>query len=177
MCRANPLWNAPRLHGELLKLGIEISETTVAKDMIKLRGPPSQAWRALLVNHAKETIALNFFTVPTATFNVLFVLIVLTHDRRRILHFNTTEHPTAAWTARQLLEARGPDEAPRYPIRDRNSIYGRAFQHQARALGIEEIPTAPQPPRQNPYAERVIGSSAESVWTISSYLAYVRMAA
>lgn len=107
MCRANPLWGAPRIHGELLKLGIEISETTVAKYMVKRRGPPSQGWRAFLLNHAKETIALDFFTVPTATFKVLFVLIVLSHDRRRILHFNATEHPSAAWTARQLLEACG----------------------------------------------------------------------
>ena len=158
MCRANPLWGAPRIHGELLKLGIEISETTVAKHMIKRRGPPSQAWRTFLDNHAKATIALDFFTVPTATFKVLFVLVILSHNRRRILHFNATEHPTAVWTARQLLEACGPDEAPRYLIRDRDTIYGEAFRRQARALRIEEVPTAPRSPWQNPYAERVIGS-------------------
>jgi transposase InsO family protein len=148
----------PRIHGELLKLGIEISETTVAKYMIKRRGPPSQAWRTFLANHAKETIALDFFTVPTATFKVLFVLIVLRHDRRRILHCNVTEHPTAIWTGCQLLQASGPDEAPRYLIRDRDAIYGAAFHRQARAIGIEEVPTAPRSPWQNPYAERVIGS-------------------
>jgi len=131
MCQANPLWGAPRIHGELLKLGIQISETTVA---------------------------LDFFTVATATFKVLFVLVILTHDRRRILHFNATAHPTAVWTARQLLEACGPDEAPRYRIRDRDTIYGEAFHRQARALRIEEVPTAPRSPWQNPYAERVIGS-------------------
>jgi hypothetical protein len=159
MCRANPLWGAPRIHGELLKLGIGISETTVAKYMIKRRGPPSQSWRTFLLNHAKETIAVDFFTVPTATFKVLFVLIVLNHDRRRILHFNVTEHPTAAWTARQLLEACGPDETPEYLIRDRDAIYGEAVHRQARALGIEELPTAPQSPWQNPYdPERVPGS-------------------
>ena len=158
MCGANPLWGAPRIHGELLKLGIEISETTVAKYMVKRRGPPSQALRTFLANHAKETIALDFFTVPTATFKVLFVLIVLSHERRRILHFNVTEHPTAVWTGRQLLQACGPDEAPRYLIRDRDAIYGAAFHRQARDLGIEEIPTAPRSPWQNPYAERVIGS-------------------
>lgn len=96
---------APRIHGELLKLGIEIDETTVAKYMIKLCGPPSQSWRTFLENHANELIALDFFTVPTATFKLLFVLVTLIHDRRRILHFNATEYPTAAWTARQLLEA------------------------------------------------------------------------
>jgi len=158
MCRANPLWGAPRIHGELLKLGIEISETTVAKYMVKRGGPPSQSWRTFLLNHAEETIALDFFTVPTATFKVLFVLIVLSHDRRRILHFNATEHPSAAWTARQLLEACGPDETPRYLVRDRDAIYGESFHRQARALKIVEAPTAPQSPWQNPYAERVIGS-------------------
>ncbi|MDZ7840484.1 MAG: hypothetical protein U5R46_06635 [Gammaproteobacteria bacterium] len=106
MCRANPLWGAPRIHGELLKLGIEISETTVAKYMIKRRGPPSQAWRTFLDNHAMTTIVLDFFTVPTATFKVLFVLVILSHNRRRILHFNATEHPTAVWTACQLRSVR-----------------------------------------------------------------------
>ena len=116
MCHANPLSGAPRIHGELLKLGIEISETTVAKYMIKRRGLPSQSWRTFLENHASELIALDFFTVPTATFRVLFVLVILRHDRRRILHFNVTEHPTAAWTARQLLEACGTEESPRFLI-------------------------------------------------------------
>ena len=96
MCRSNPLWGAPRIHGELLKLGIEISESTVSKYMIRRRGPPSQTWRTFLENHARELIALDFFTVPTATFRVLFVLVILSHDRRRMLHFNATEHPTAA---------------------------------------------------------------------------------
>jgi putative transposase len=126
MCRANPLWGAPRIHGELLELGIEISETTVAKHMIRRGKPPSQSWRTFLLNHAKETIALDFFTVPTATFKVLFVLIVLSHDRRRILHFNATEHPSAAW-AGQLLEACGPDETPRYLVRDRPPSMGNRF--------------------------------------------------
>ena len=123
MCRVNPLWGAPRIHGELLKLGIEISEATVSKYMIKRRGPPSQTWRTFLENHAKELVALDFFIVPTATFRVLFVLIILSHDRRRI-HFNVTEHPTAGWTGRQLLEACGFEERPRYLIRDRDAIYG-----------------------------------------------------
>jgi transposase InsO family protein len=158
MCQANPLWGAPRIHGELLKLGIEISEATVSKYMIRRRGPPSQTWRTFLDNHAREVIALDFFTVPTATFKVLFVLVILSHDRRRILHFNVTAHPTAAWTGQQLLEACGFDETPRYLVRDRDAIYGEKFRRQAAALGIEEILIAPRSPWQNPYAERVIGS-------------------
>ena len=158
MCRANPLWGAPRIHGELQKLGIEVSEATVSKYMIKRRGPPSQRWRTFLENHGQEIIALDFFTVPTATLRILFVLIILSHDRRRILHFNVTEHPTAAWTARQLLEACGLNEEPRYLLRDRDAIYGEAFHRQTTALGIKEVTTAPQSPWQNPYAERVIGS-------------------
>jgi len=158
MCRANPLWGAPRIHGELQKFGIEVSEATVSKYMIKRRGPPSQTWRTFLENHGQEIIALDFFTVPTATLRILFVLIILSHDRRRILHFNVTEHPTAAWTARQLLEACGLNEEPRYLLRDRDAIYGEAFHRQTTALGIKEVTTAPQSPWQNPNAERVIGS-------------------
>ena len=158
MCQGNPLWGAPRIHGELLKLGIEASEATVSKYMIKRRGPPSQTWRTFLENHAKEIIALDFFTVPTATFRILFVLIILSHDRRRILHVNVTTQPTAAWTARQLLEACGTDEGPRYLLRDRDAIYGKAFRRQVTALGIKEVTTAPRSPWQNPYAERLIGS-------------------
>lgn len=147
MCRANPRWGAPRIHGELLKLGIEVSETTVAKYMIKPSERPSQSWRTFIKNHAHDLVALDFFTVPTATFNFLFVLVILRHDRRRILHFNVTAHPTAAWTARQLLEACGFDESRRYLLRDRDAIYGDAFHRQARALQIEQVLTAPKIPR------------------------------
>jgi len=158
MCRANPLWGAPRIHGELLKLGIEVSETTVSKYMIRHRVPPCQTWRTFLQNHAEELIALDFFTVPTATFRVLFVLVILSHDRRRILHFNITEHPTAAWTAQQLLEACRTNDAPLFLVRDRDSIYGEKFRRQVASLKIQEILTAPRSPWQNPYVERVIGS-------------------
>ena len=158
MCRTNPLWGAPRVHGELLKLGIEVAETTVSKYMIKYQRPPSQNWRTFLQNHAKELIALDFFTVPTATFRVLFVLVILSHDRRRILHFNVAEHPTAAWTARQLLDACGTDNAPHFLVRDRDAIYGETFRRQVTALKIQEVPTAPRSPWQNAYAERAIGS-------------------
>jgi len=155
---ANPLWGAPRIHGELLKLGIAVSQATVSKYMLRPRRPPSQAWRTFLKNHAKHLIALDFFTVPTATFRVLFVLVMLTHSRRRLVHFNVTEHPTAEWTARQLLEACVHEEAPRYLIRDRDQVYGERFSRQARTLDIREAVIAPRSPWQNAYAERVIGS-------------------
>src|SRR5947209_418786 len=158
MSRANPLWGAPRIHGELLKLGLTVSQATVSKYMVRPRRLPSQAWRTFLKNHAPDLIALDFFTVPTATFRVLFVLVVLTHSRRRLVHFNVTEHPTAEWTARQLLEACALEEGPRYLIRDRDQVYGERFSRQAKTLGIREAVIAPRSPWQNAYAERVIGS-------------------
>src|SRR5262245_24358502 len=156
--RANPLWGAPRIHGELLKLGVTVSQATVSKYMLRPRRPPSQAWRTFLTNHAKDLIALDFFTAPTATFRVLFVLVMLTHSRRRLVHFNVTDQPTAEWTARHLLEACGREEAPRYLIRDRDGVYGERFSHQAKTLDIREAVLAPRSPWQNAYAERVIGS-------------------
>ncbi len=141
-----------------MKLGIKVSEATVSKYMIRRSGPPSQTWWVFLDNHARDLIAFDFFTVPTATFRILFVLIVLSHDRRRILHFNVTEHPTAVWTGRQLLEACGMEETPRFLLRDRDAIYGAEFRRQATVLDIEDTMTAPQSPWQSPYAERVIGS-------------------
>ncbi len=158
MSRANPLWGAPRIHGELLKLGLTVSQATVSKYMLRPRRPPSQAWRTFLKNHAKDLIALDFFMVPTATFRVLFVLVVLRHDRRRLVHLNVTEHPTADWTGRQLMEACGLEEAPRHLIRDRDQVYGERFSRQAKTLDIREAVVAPRSPWQNAYAERVIGS-------------------
>jgi len=158
MSHANPLWGAPRIHGELLKLGLTVSQATVSKYMLRPRRPPSQAWRAFLRNHAEDLIALDFFTVPTATFRVLFVLVVLSHGRRRLVHFNVTEHPTAEWTARQLIEACGLEESPRHLIRDRDAVYGERFSRQAKMLAIQEVVIAPRSPWQNAYAERVIGS-------------------
>ena len=158
MSRANRLWGAPRIHGELLKLGLTVSQATVSKYMLRDRRLPSQAWRTFLKNHAQDLIALDFFTVPTATFRVLFVLVVLSHGRRRLVHFNVTEHPTAEWTARELLEACGLEESPRYLIRDRDQVYGERFSRQARMLDIREAVIAPRSPWQNAYAERVIGS-------------------
>ena len=130
--RANPLWGAPRIHGELLKLGLTVSQATVSKYIFRRRKPPSQTWRAFLKNHAKDLIAVDFFTVPTATFRILFVLVVLSHERRRLVHFNVTEHPTAGWTARQLVEAYGLEETPGHLIRDRDQVYGEQFSRQAR---------------------------------------------
>jgi putative transposase len=158
MSRANPLWGAPRIHGELLKLGLTVSEATVSKYMVRPRRPPSQVWRAFLTNHARDLIALDFFTVPTATFRVLFVFVVLSHGRRRLVHFNVTEHPTADWAARQLLEAVAAEGAPRYLVRDRDQVYGERFSRQAKTLDIREVVIAPRSPWQNAYAERVIGS-------------------
>jgi len=158
MCLANPLWGAPRIHGELLKLGLNVSEATVSNYMVRRRGPPSQGWRIFLHNHSKELISLDFLTVPTASFKILFVLIILSNDRRRILHFNVTDHPTAAWTAQQLVEACGIDEKPKYLLRDRDAIYGNQFSQRAHTLGIKEVLTAYRSPWQNPYVERIIGS-------------------
>ncbi len=121
MCRVDPMW-VPRIHGELLKFGIDVSEATVSKSMIRRRGPPSQNWRTFLKNHSKEHIAPNIVTIPEATFSILFVLIIFSHDRRRILQFNVAEYPTAAWTTRQLAEACGIEETPRYLIRDRGTV-------------------------------------------------------
>ena len=157
MSTANPLWGAPRLHGELLKLGISVSESTVAKYMRRHPRPPSQTWRTFLTNHASQIMAADLFVVPTVTFRLLFVLVILAHDRRRIVHLAVTEHPTAAWTAQQLRNAFPETEAPRYLLHDRDSV----FAHVATTLegmNIEEVRTAPRSPWQNAYVERVIGA-------------------
>ena len=158
MASSNPLWGAPRVHGELLKLGIEISERTVSRWMPKGKKPPSQSWRTFLDNHIGELASIDFLTVPTATFRVLFVLIVLAHDRRKVVHFDVTEHPTAEWTARQLMQAFYDRKPPRYLIRDRDRAYGLQFEDQLRAIEIEEVVIAPRSPWQSPYVERVIGT-------------------
>jgi putative transposase len=155
---ANPGWGAPRIHGELGKLGIRVSETTVAKYMVRHRRPPTQTWRTFLTNHVKELVSADFFVVPTATFRLLFVFVILSHDRRRPVHFAVTRHPTAEWTAQQLLQAFPWDTAPRYLLRDRDGNYGEVFRETALALGIKEVLCAPRSPWQNAYAERLIGS-------------------
>ncbi len=158
MANANPTWGSPRIHGELQKLGIKISERTVARLMPKQRKPPSQTWRTFLDNHVKDLVSIDFFVVPTATFRILFVLVVLAHDRRRIVHFNVTEHPTARWTGEQMIQAFPDGTEPKYLLRDRDSIYGEEFRERIQAMGIEEIMAAPRSPWQNPFCERLIGS-------------------
>jgi putative transposase len=155
---ANPLWGAPRIHGELGKLGIEVSERTVSRLVRRPRRPPSQTWRTFLTNHVPALGSMDFFTVPTVTGRLLFVFVVLLHHRRRIVHFNVTEHPTAAWTAQQVVEAFPDDTAPRWLLRDRDAIYGEAFRQRVAGMGIGEVLSAPSSPWQNPYAERLIGS-------------------
>jgi transposase InsO family protein len=158
MAAANPLWGAPKIHGELLKLGIDVAERTVSRLLPKRRSPPSQTWRTFLTNHVRDLVSVDFFTVPTARLRVLFVFVVLAHDRRRVLHFNVTEHPTAAWTAQQLVDAFPDESAPAYLLRDRDCVYGQPFRHRVKGMCTEEVLTAPQSPWQNPFAERLIGS-------------------
>ncbi len=134
----NPLWGAPRIHGELLKLGYELSEATVAKYMLKGSRPPSQTWRTFIRNHLSEMVAIDFFTVPTFTFKTLYVFVVLSLDRRRVLHFNVTDSPTAAWTSRQIVQAFPFDTAPRFLIRDRAKIYGEKVVGTLRAISVEQ---------------------------------------
>src|SRR5215831_1831498 len=158
MSRENPIWGAPRIHSELMKLGIEISEASVAKYMVRSPKPPSQTWKTFLDNHVSQIASVDFFTVYTVWFEILFVFIVLAHDRRRVVHFNVTAHPTAEWTAQQMLQAFPFDTAPRYLLRDRDQIYGQEFRNQVAVLDIKEVLSAPRSPWQRAYVERVIGS-------------------
>ncbi len=146
------------MRGELQKLGIEIEQATVAKYMVRHRKPPSPSWRAFLNNHVKDLVSIDFFTVPTVTFRVLFVFVILAHDRRRVVHFNVTGSPGAKWTAQQIVEAFPWDTAPRYLLRDRDGIYGHEFTGRVGNMGIKEVKTAPRAPWQNPYVERLIGT-------------------
>ena len=158
MSSANPLWGAPRIHGELLKLGIEVSQATVAKYMVRRRGTPSPTWRSFLRSHADGIAAIDMFVVPSATFRLLFVMLILAHDRRRVERFDVTEHPTAGWLSRQVTEAFPWDTAPRYLLRERDASYGSVFRNRVEAMEITEVVTAPRSPWQNAYVERVIGS-------------------
>ena len=155
---ANPLWGAPRIHGELLKLGIDVGQTSVAKYMARRRRPPSQGWRTFLRNHADGIASIDLFVVPTISFRLLYGLLVLRHDRRCILWLGVTAHPSAEWIAQQVTEACGWESAPHYLIRDRDRIYGEAFTRRIRAMGIRDRPTAPRSPWENGHAERLIGS-------------------
>ena len=160
MFDANPFWGAPRIHGELLKLGIEISERTVSRFMPKHRKPPSQTWKAFLNNHLKDLVSTDFFTVPTVTFRVLFVFVVLSHDRRRVVYFNVTEHPTDLWTGQQIVQAlpRGNGSASISATGSNRRSMGTLLRERVSGMEIEQILTAPQSPWQSPFVERPIGS-------------------
>ena len=158
MSRANWLWGAPRIHGELLKLGIEVAESTVAKYMVKRPRRPGQSWTTFLRNHAAGIAATDLFVVPTIGFKLLYCLVFLAHGRRELVHHAVTAHPTAEWVARQMTEAFPWDTAPRYLVRDRDAVYGHVVRRRLRALGIRDRPTAPRSPWQNAYVERLIGS-------------------
>ena len=158
MSMDNPLWGAPRIHGELLKLGFEVAQSSVAKYMVKRRGPPSQRWLTFLRNHAPDIAAMDFFVVPTIGFDLLYAFVIVRIDRRQLVWINVTENPTAEWVARQITEAFPWDGAPGYMIRDRDGIYGGIVTRRLRAMGIRDRPIAPVSPRQNGVAERLIGS-------------------
>jgi transposase InsO family protein len=158
MSRANPLWGAPRIHGELLKLGIKISQATVGRWMPWRPKVPSPTWRSFLRNHLPDIVAIDMFVVTTATFRLLYTLIVLSLDRRRVVHFEVTANPTQDWLSGQMTEAFPWDTTPRYLLRDRDKSYGPTFRQRVRAMGITEVITAARSPWQNPYAERLIGS-------------------
>ena len=158
MSKENPTWGAPRIQSELTLLGHAVAESTVAKYMTHRTEPPSQTWRTFLANHVPDLVGIDFFTVPTATFRILYCFVVLRHDRRRVVHFNVTSTPTADWAAQQMIDAFPFVEAPQYVIRDRDSIYGNYFCDRIKSMGIEEVPIAPRSPWQDPYCERVIGS-------------------
>ena len=158
MWQANPTWGSPRIVGELQKLGIDIAKSTVEKYRPKSHKPASPSWCTFLKQHMQDTVAIDFFTVPTVRLRVLFVLVVLAHDRRRVVYFNVTEHPNAEWTAQQLVEAFPWESPPRYLLRDRDAIFGNRFRKRVDGLGMKDRPVAPRSPWQNPYVERVIGS-------------------
>jgi transposase InsO family protein len=158
MSRENPLWGAPRIHGELLMLGFEVAQSTVSKYMVRSRKPPSQSWKTFLQNHAEAITAIDMCVVPTLTFELLFVFLVLGHGRRQLLRFEVTRHPTAEWLARQITEAFPWTSAPAYLVRDNDRAYGHVFTSQVRAMGIRDRPISPHSPWQNGYAERLIGT-------------------
>jgi len=158
MATANPLWGAPRIHGELRTLGVHVSERTVSRLLGRHTRPLPQTWKTFLTNHLGRAASMDFFTVPTLTGRVLFVVIVLSHVRRRIVHFNITEHPTAEWTAQQVVDAFPDDTVPKWLHRDRDNAYSETFRRRVAGMGIAEVVSAQASPWQNPYAERVIGS-------------------
>src|ERR1700736_5363713 len=158
MSTENLLWGAPRIHGELLKLGFSVARSSVAKYMVKHRGPPSQGWRTFLRNHAPDIAAMDLLVVPTIGFKLLYGFVIVRFDRRDLVWINVTTNPTAEWVARQITEAFPWDDAPGYMIRDRDRIYGAVVTRRLRAMGIRDKPIVPASPWQNGFAERLIGS-------------------
>ena len=154
----NPLWGAPRIHGELLKLGFEVAQSTVAKYVVKRWGPPSQGWRTFLRNQAPDIAAMDLFVVPTIGFSLIYAFVIVRLDRRDLVWINVTQNPTAEWIARQLTDAFPWNEAPRYLVRDNDRIYGEVALRRIRAMGIRDKPIAPASPWQNGFGERLIGS-------------------
>ena len=163
MSQANLTWGSPRIVGELRKLGIDVAKSTVETYRVQPRKPSSPVWQTFLKNHVQDLVSLDFFTVPTMAHKILFVLLILAHNRRRLVHFNITEHPTAQWTAQQVVEAFPWGTASRYLLRDRDNIYSTHFRQRVRHMGIEEVVSAPRSPWQNPYVERLIGSIRREV--------------
>jgi transposase InsO family protein len=158
MSAENPLWGAPRIHGELLKLGFEVAQSSVAKYMVKRGGPPSQGWRTFLRNHAPDIAAMDLFVVPTIGFELLYAFVIVRLDRRELIWVSATANPTAEWVARQLTEAFPWNEVPQFLIRDRDQIFGALVRRRLAAMGIRDRPIAPASPWQNGFAERLIGS-------------------
>ena len=156
--RENPLWGVPRIPSELRLVGYDVAESTVAKYRVWGAKPPSQSWRTFLENHIGQIASVDFFTVPTITFRVFFCFLALLHDRRRVVHFNVTQHPTAPWTGQQVMEAFPEDTAPRYLLRNRDKIYGANFIERIEGMDIQEVLTAPRSPWQRAFVERLIGS-------------------
>ena len=164
MSRENPGWGAPRIHGELLKLGIDIGETSVSKYLVRSRKPPSQTWRTFLENHLHSLVSIDFFTVPTIRFQIPYVFLVLAHDRRRIVHLAVSAHPTAEWVAHQLREAFPWDSAPQHLLRDRDRIFGHEFVEQVKAIGIQQVLSAPRSPWQRAYIDASSAAFDASAW-------------
>ena len=158
MSQETPLWGAPRIHGELLKLGFAVSQSTVARYMARKSNPPSQSWRTFICNHAPQIAAMDLFVVPTIGFNLLYAFVMVRLARRDLVWINVTAHPTAERIAQQITEAFPWNEAPRYLIRDRDGVYGPVVRRRLRAMGIRDKPISAGSPWQNCFAERLIGS-------------------
>src|SRR5271166_5591553 len=158
MNKENPLWGAPRIHSELLMLGIEVAQSTVARYMTKRHGSPSQGWKTFLRNHAAGIASIDLFVVRAVSFQLLYGLVILRHARRRLVSISVTSNPTAEWIAGQVIDAFPWGQAPRHLIRDRDGAFGPAYTRRIRAMGIRDRPTAPRSPWQNGYVERLIGS-------------------